>query len=94
MEQSEHQFQFCLSGHSFLLQHEGLPLQLLSLVNRGTPRPHDDQIRLKAVPASPTLTLGDLAADKARFNLPVCIESNRLVLHFGKSYNPNSSTVN
>jgi hypothetical protein len=67
-----------------LLEHEALPLQLLALVNRGSPRISDDQIRLRRVPITINQSVADLAGDRARFAArPICIEDNRFVIHFG-----------
>ncbi|KAF8057836.1 hypothetical protein FPV67DRAFT_1429869 [Lyophyllum atratum] len=90
MQESEYKFQFQQSGQSSLLAHEVLPLQLLALPTR-----KDGQIRLKAIPLhDPELKLSSLASDKHRFNQPVCIEANRLVIHFGIAHHPVSLILN
>ncbi|KAJ7511954.1 hypothetical protein B0H11DRAFT_2371466 [Mycena galericulata] len=60
---------------SSLLSHEDQPLAPLYIVNRGVPRPSDNQIRLRRSPVRPTSSLGDLAANRLQFAIPgLCIE--------------------
>lgn len=73
---------------TLLLAHENQPLAPLYIVNRGVPRPSDNQIRLRRAPVRPTATIGELAANRLQFAVPgLCIiphdGQNYLVLHFG-----------
>ncbi|KAK7037157.1 hypothetical protein R3P38DRAFT_3311664 [Favolaschia claudopus] len=76
------------SSISTLLQpHKNQPLAPLYVVNRGVPRPSDNQIRLRRSPVQPTTTLGELAGNRVQFAVPgLCIVpyegQNHLVLHF------------
>ncbi|KAF7371961.1 hypothetical protein MVEN_00054100 [Mycena venus] len=75
------------SPDSVLLAHENQPLAPLYVVNRGVPRPSDNQIRLRRAPVRPTATIGDLAANRLQFAVPgLCIiphdGQNYLALHF------------
>lgn len=78
-----------LSLDTVLLAHENQPLVPLYVVNRGVPRPSDNQIRLRRAPVRPSATLGELATNRLQFAVPgLCMVpengQNYLVLHFGK----------
>lgn len=84
MQASESSYVFTRrNGNSFLLAHEALPLHLLSLVNRGRPRPSDHQIRLRPMSLMSDVTIATIMGDKVRFAAPICIEGNRFVIHLG-----------
>lgn len=70
---------------SSLIAHESRPLDLLCVVNRGVPRPSDGQIRLRRTPVSPSLTVGELSANRLQFAVPgLCIEDNHFLIYFGE----------
>ncbi|KAJ6467428.1 hypothetical protein C8R45DRAFT_1106169 [Mycena sanguinolenta] len=76
-----------LSPDTVLLAHENPPLAPLYVVNRGLPRPSDNEIRLRRAPVRPSATLGELAANRLQFAVPgLCMVPhdglNYLVLHF------------
>ncbi|KAJ7080144.1 hypothetical protein B0H15DRAFT_804135 [Mycena belliarum] len=73
-----------------VLSHEDQPLAHLYVVNRGVPRPSDNQIRLRQLPLRPNSTLGEIGANRVQFALPgLCIETfegqNHLCLYFGQT---------
>jgi hypothetical protein len=86
MQASPYRYQFTSNNTASLLAHEALPLQLLEIMNRGTPRPADGQIRLRPS-AHGQLALHNLSQNRIYFALPsLAIEGNSLVLHFGESH--------
>ncbi|KAK7037103.1 hypothetical protein R3P38DRAFT_3311654 [Favolaschia claudopus] len=67
--------------------HENQPPAPLYVVNRGVPRPSDNQVRLRRTPLRATATLGELAANRVQYAVPgLCIVNfegqNYLVLHY------------
>jgi hypothetical protein len=71
---------------SSYLPHETQALQLLGLVNKGCPRPSDQQVRLRKMPIQQGHTVDSLARDRTYFANPnMCIDDGRFVLHFRKS---------
>ncbi len=66
--------------------HHVEPLTLMALVSRGQARARDDAVRLTAISAEPTMTLGQILSDRNRFIGVTgrCIENERLVIHFCK----------
>ena len=67
------------------MSHETLPLELLGLVNRGSPWASDNQVRLWRMPINSSITLQVLASDRSGYATPsVCVEDDRFVVHFGK----------
>lgn len=72
-----------------LLAHEDQPLLPLYVVNRGVPRPSDNQIRLRRSPVRPASTMAEITANRVQFAIPgLCIETheglNYLCIHFSK----------
>lgn len=79
-----YQFSSNNSRASFL-SHEVLPLQLLSIVNRGIPRPNDHQIRLRRTGHSEDQTIANLAFNRTLYAIPsIAFEGNRFVIHLSK----------
>lgn len=70
--------------NNMFLSHETQPLQLLGLVNKGTPRVSDNQVHLRTMPVTRSTTLQHLADDKAFANAAECIEDGRFVIYFGE----------
>ncbi|KAJ7754849.1 hypothetical protein B0H16DRAFT_1831582 [Mycena metata] len=65
-----------VASDSTVLSHEDQPLSSLYLVNRGLPRPSDNQIRLRRLPLRPGTTMGEVGANRLQLALPgVCIET-------------------
>lgn len=64
------------------LDHEVLPLTLLSLIGKGHPNTHN-QVRLRLQPIRPDLTIQELLLDKNKYVAPVCIENRCFVIHAG-----------
>jgi hypothetical protein len=63
------------------LPHEVFPLQVLGLVARGR---NSNGVRLRTMPITTQITLQELAADRATYATPQCIEGDRLVIHCSK----------
>ncbi|KAJ3510799.1 hypothetical protein NLJ89_g4471 [Agrocybe chaxingu] len=81
MENSSFAFRF--SHRAGVLEHEDLPIGLLGFVNRGRPRPSDNQIRLRIQPISSVATIETLLSAPNLYAIPdLCIEDGRYVLHF------------
>lgn len=90
MQSSSFNYQFTADTYGSHLAHERLPLQLLEFINRGVPRQQDGQVRLRRA-IHGVQTIVDLAGDRARHAvLPVAIEGNCFVIHFGICYMCNS----
>ncbi|KAK7012389.1 hypothetical protein R3P38DRAFT_3279919 [Favolaschia claudopus] len=81
------QFELTSPSSTLLQAHENQALAPLYVVNRGVPRPSDNQIRLRRAPVRGTETLGEVAANRTQFAVPsLCITTfegqNCLLLHF------------
>ena len=86
MQTSPFGYQFAPNNSrgSFFLSHEVLPLQLLSFVNRGVPRPGDQQIRLRRA-AHGDQTIESLLSNRMLYAIPAfAIEGNHFVVNVGK----------
>src|SRR6202050_854721 len=67
------------------MSHEILPLELLRLVNKGSPQASDNQVQLWRMPINSSITLQVLASDWSGYANPsVCVEDDWFVIHFGK----------
>ncbi|KAJ3511111.1 hypothetical protein NLJ89_g4285 [Agrocybe chaxingu] len=76
-------FAFRFSRRAGVLEHEDLPIGLLGFVNRGRPRPSDNQIRLRIQPIPSVATIETLLSTPNLYAIPdLCIEDGRYVLHF------------
>jgi hypothetical protein len=86
MQDSPFHYQFASNdSHARFLSHEVLPLQLLSIVNRGVPRPNDHQIRLRRTGHGESQTIGNLAYNRMNYAIPaLAIEGNHFVIHVGE----------
>ncbi|KAK6996213.1 hypothetical protein R3P38DRAFT_3329590 [Favolaschia claudopus] len=68
------QFELISPSSTLLQAHENQALAPLYVVNRGVPRPSDNQIRLRRAPVRGTETLGEVAANRTQFAVPsLCI---------------------
>ncbi|KDQ49089.1 hypothetical protein JAAARDRAFT_143923 [Jaapia argillacea MUCL 33604] len=91
MEDSPFQYQFSDPGYETEFAHENLALQLLSLVNRGSPRTRDNQIRLQRVPLSTDTVIEQLAHDRLNYaNSMLCVDNDRFIIRLGSAMLPDS----
>lgn len=88
MQDSSFHYQFTSNdSHGRFLSHEALPLQLLSIVNRGVPRPNDHQIRLRRAGHGESQTIESLVYNRLNYAIPtLVIEGNHFVIHVGEWY--------
>jgi hypothetical protein len=76
-------YSFMVQDTHAILDHESLPLQLLSFVNRGRVRASDGQIRMRRSPVTENLTLETMATNRLYSppSLNFCIENGCFIVH-------------
>jgi hypothetical protein len=86
MQASSFHYEFSSSDvHGPFLVHKTLPLQLLSIVNRGQPRPGDQKIRLQRAAHGRDETVAILASNRMQYAIPVfAFEGNHFVFNVGE----------
>ena len=95
MSRSDSSYRFSSPNRALSwMSHETLPLELLGLVNKGSPRGSDNQVRLRRMPLNASTTLQALVSDRSNYANPnVCIEDDRYVINLSECIRQYKSAV-
>jgi hypothetical protein len=89
-------YSFVVKDTHAILDHESLPLLLLSFVNRGRVRTSDGQIRMRRSPVTEDMTLESMTNSRHLYSptsLDFCVENGRFIVHASTSFNQFLITV-